>query len=200
VLSNAFHPDPVKSADYTSIISERHAQRMQALLTDAQAKGAVILSCHCSESSPRRLPLQVITGVTGDMRVAQEEIFGPLLPIVEYRTLDQAIAYIQARPRPLALYPFGLDARQTERVLKETHSGGVTLGDWAWHVFQHDLPFGGVGNSDMASYHGHEGFRALSHGKAVLKRQWWFPTQLFYPPYGRWVQRLALRFYLGKAE
>jgi coniferyl-aldehyde dehydrogenase len=194
------YPDPVKNADYTSIISERHAQRMQALLSDAQAKGAVILRCGCSVNSPRRLPLQVITGVTDDMRVAQEEIFGPLLPIVEYRSLEDAVAYIQARPRPLALYPFGLDARQTERVLNETHSGGVTLGDWAWHVFQHDLPFGGVGNSGMGSYHGQEGFRALSHGKAVLKRQWWFPTQLFYPPYGRWVQRLALRVYLGKSE
>ncbi|MNF80339.1 Coniferyl aldehyde dehydrogenase [compost metagenome] len=100
----------------------------------------------------------------------------------------------------MALYPFGLDARQTARVLKETHSGGVTLDDWVWHVFQHDLPFGGVGNSGMGSYHGQEGFRALSHGKAVFKRQWWFPTQLFYPPYGRWVQRLALRFYLGKSR
>lgn len=194
------YPDPTQNADYTSIISERHAQRMHALLADAQVKGAVILRCHGSAVSPRRLPLQVITGVTDEMRVAQEEIFGPLLPIIEYRTFDQAIAYIQARPRPLALYPFGLDARQTARVLKETHSGGVTLDDWAWHVFQHDLPFGGVGNSGMGSYHGQEGFRALSHGKAILKRQWWFPTQLFYPPYGRWLQRLALRFYLGRSE
>ncbi|WP_224791993.1 aldehyde dehydrogenase family protein [Pseudomonas fluorescens] len=81
-----------------------------------------------------------ITGVTGDMRVAQEEIFGPLLPIVEYRILDQVIVYIQARPRPLALYPFSLDARKTERVLKETHSGGVTLGDWACHVSSTTCP------------------------------------------------------------
>ncbi|MNJ35757.1 Coniferyl aldehyde dehydrogenase [compost metagenome] len=202
-LKHAFerlYPDPASSADYTSLINERQALRMQALLSDARDKGAVILSCRSSASVPRRLPLQVITGVNDGMRVAQEEIFGPLLPIIEYADFSQAIAYIQARPRPLALYPFGLDARQTERVLNETHSGGVTLDDWAWHVFQHDLPFGGVGNSGMGSYHGQEGFRSLSHGKALLKRQRWFPTQLFYPPYGRWVQRLALRFYLGKSE
>ncbi|WP_176513060.1 coniferyl aldehyde dehydrogenase [Pseudomonas faucium] len=192
------YPDPAGSADYTSIISERHAQRLQSLLADARAKGATVLGCGSSSDSPRRLPLQVITGVSEDMRVAQEELFGPLLPIIEYRDLDQAIAYIQARPRPLALYPFGLDTAHVERLLKHTHSGGVTLDDWAWHVFQHDLPFGGVGNSGMGSYHGEEGFRALSHGKSVFKRQRWFPTQLFHPPYGRWVQRLAMRFYLGK--
>jgi coniferyl-aldehyde dehydrogenase len=202
-LKRAFerlYPDPAHSADYTSLINDRQAQRMQALLADARDKGAVVLACRSASASSRRLPLQVITGVNEDMRVAREEIFGPLLPIIEYTDLSQAIAYIQARPRPLALYPFGLDARQTERLLKETHSGGVTLGDWAWHAFQHDLPFGGVGNSGMGSYHGQEGFRTLSHGKAVLKRQRWFPVQLFYPPYGRWVQRLAVRFYLGKSE
>lgn len=193
------YPDPATNVDYTSIISERHAQRLQALLADARAKGATVLSCRSSSDSPRRLPLQVITGVNEDMRVAREELFGPLLPVIEYRDLDQAIAYIQARPRPLALYPFGLDARQAERVLRHTHSGGVTLNDWAWHVFQHDLPFGGVGNSGMGSYHGEEGFRAMSHGKAVLKRQPWFPTQLFYPPYGSCVQRWVVRFYLGKS-
>lgn len=200
-LKQAFeglYPDPANSADYTSIISDRHAQRLQALLDDARSKGAKVTSCRNTSSSPRRLALQVITGVNDEMRVAQEEIFGPLLPVIEYRDLDQAIAYIRARPRPLALYPFGLDARQNEHVLEQTHSGGVTLDDWAWHAFQHDLPFGGIGNSGMGSYHGEEGFRALSHGKAVLKRQRWFPTQLFYPPYGRWVQRLAVRFYLGK--
>lgn len=193
------YPDPVDSADYTCIISERHAQRLQELVADARDKGAVVLQCCGSGISPRRLPLQVIIGVTDAMRVAEEEIFGPLLPIIEYSDLGQAIAYIQARPRPLALYPFGLSPRQTERVLNETHSGGVTLGDCTWHVLQHDLPFGGVGNSGMGSYHGQEGFRTLSHGKAVFKRQWWFPIQLFYPPYGRWVQRLVLRAYLGKS-
>ncbi|MDR0277827.1 MAG: coniferyl aldehyde dehydrogenase [Paucimonas sp.] len=194
------YPDPVASPDYTCIINDRQAQRLQALLDDARDKGAKVLSCRGSGVSSRRLPLQVITGVTETMRVAREEIFGPLLPVIEYRDLDQAIAYIQARPRPLALYPFGLDPGQTRRVLEQTHSGGVTLGDWTWHVLQHDLPFGGVGNSGMGSYHGQEGFRSLSHGKAVFKRQRWFPIQLFYPPYGRWVQRLVLRFYLGKSD
>lgn len=193
------YPDGAESGDYTSIVSERHAQRLQALLDDARDKGARVWPCGGPQGSPRRLALQVITGVTDAMRVAQEEIFGPLLPVIEYADLSQAIAYIQARPRPLALYPFGLSTRQSGRVLEETHSGGVTLGDCTWHVLQHDLPFGGVGNSGMGSYHGHEGFCTLSHGKAVLKRRRWFPIQLFYPPYGRWLQRLVLRVYLGKS-
>jgi coniferyl-aldehyde dehydrogenase len=85
-------------------------------------------------------------------------------------------------------------------VLKETHAGGVTFNDWGWHVFQHDLPFGGVGNSGMGSYHGEEGFRELSHAKSVFKRHRWFPIGLFYPPYGNLVQRLSMWLYLGKGH
>jgi coniferyl-aldehyde dehydrogenase len=107
---------------------------------------------------------------------------------------------VRAGERPLSLYAFGLDRGEQQRVLQQTHAGGVTLNDWGWHVFQHDLPFGGTGNSGMGTYHGQEGFRELSHAKSVFKRQRWFPVGLFYPPYGNLVQRLSMRFYLGRNE
>jgi len=142
----------------------------------------------------------VVTGVRDDMRIANEELFGPILPVVGYDTLDQAIEYIAARPRPLALYAFGCKGAELERLTKLTHSGGLCVDDWGWHAFNHDLPFGGTGNSGMGSYHGEEGFRELSHAKGTFKRAPWFPMGLFYPPYGNLVQRLVFKFYLGHAD
>ncbi|MDC0661418.1 coniferyl aldehyde dehydrogenase [Marinobacter sp. SS21] len=186
------------SSEYTSIVSDRHARRLYSLIDEAEAKGAQVIRCGPEGSRQRRMPLHVLTHVRDDMLIAREELFGPILPVIEYASLDEAIRYIRQRPRPLALYPMGIGGAELSRLLRETHSGGVTVGDWAWHVFQHDLPFGGIGNSGMGSYHGEEGFVALSHGKSVFHRRRWFPTQLFYPPYGRLVQRLALRWYLGR--
>ena len=192
-------PTIAGNQDYTSIINDRHAQRLKAVLDDARAKGATVTACG-DVANARRMPLHVVTGVRDDMLVATEELFGPVLPVIPYDTLDEAIAYINARPRPLAFYPFGFQATELERLSTATHAGGVTVDDWGWHVFNHDLPFGGIGNSGMGSYHGEEGFRELSHAKAMFKRHRWFPIGLFYPPYGNLVQRLVLKYYLGTPE
>jgi coniferyl-aldehyde dehydrogenase len=186
---------PPGSEDYTAVIHERAYQRQQALLDDARAKGARVLASAMPDQG-RRLPLQVVLGVTADMRLAREEIFGPILPVFTYRALDDAIAHIQRGTRPLALYYFGHDKAESDALLQRTHAGGVTLNDWGWHVVNHDLPFGGIGTSGMGNYHGAEGFRELSHGKAVFAERRWFPIELFHPPYGSWVQRLALRLFL----
>jgi coniferyl-aldehyde dehydrogenase len=106
-------------------------------------------------------------------------------------------AFVAARPRPLALYIFGRDGHEAAAIRRATHSGGVTLNDWGWHVLQHDLPFGGIGASGMGSYHGEEGFRALSHARSVFSERRFFPIALFHPPYGRLAQRLLLRLFLG---
>ena len=192
----ALYPTVAQSADYTGIITERQHARQLALLADARAGGASVAAAGTA-GADRRLPLHVVTGVRDNMRLAREEIFGPLLPVIGYESVEDAIAYIAARPRPLALYPFGFAGDALARLLERTHSGGVTVNDWCWHVFNHDLPFGGTGNSGMGSYHGEEGFRELSHAKAVFKRHRFFPIRLFYPPYGTLVQRLIMRFYLG---
>jgi len=185
--------------DYTALVNERHRQRMAALLDDARAKGATIIAC-AEGGTGRQMPLHIVTGVTPDMRIAQEEIFGPILPVLAYDTLDDAIEAIRQAPRPLALYAFGHDAAARRRLLERTHSGGVTVNDWGWHVLNHDAPFGGVGNSGMGTYHGEEGFRELSHARTVFQRHRFFPIGLFYPPYGSAVQRLVLRLWLGAGD
>ncbi|MDN3919709.1 coniferyl aldehyde dehydrogenase [Roseateles violae] len=198
-FARLYGPRAEQSADYTSIASQRQAARIAALLDDARAKGAEIMPCG-EVSDPRRLPLHLVSGCTPEMALMREEIFGPILPVLPYDTLDEAIAFIRARPRPLALYCFGHDAAAREELLRRTHSGGVTINDWGWHAVNHDAPFGGVGNSGIGSYHGVEGFRELSHARTVFKRHRWFPIDLFYPPYGGLVQRLALKFFIGRGD
>lgn len=193
-----YSPEPANNPDYTSVINDRHFQRLQSLIKDAEAKGAKII--RCGETKERRMALHIVTQVTPDMRVMQEEIFGPILPIMGYDTPEQAVSYIQSHPRPLALYLFTHNARQREELLTSTHAGGVTINDWCWHVINHDAPFGGIGNSGMGSYHGIEGFRELSHAKTIFKRHRFFPIALFYPPYGNFAQKLTLRLWLGKAD
>lgn len=193
-------PSVSGNSEYTSLVNDRHAQRLRDILTEAHDLGAQLWPCSPSDNRDRQLPLTVVTQVDPAMRLMREELFGPVLPVLEYDTLDDAIRHISANERPLALYLFGLDARDEANVLHHSHSGGVSINDWGWHVFQHDLPFGGIGNSGMGSYHGEEGFRELSHGKAIFKRHRWFPVQLFYPPYGNLVQRLAMRLYLGRSH
>jgi coniferyl-aldehyde dehydrogenase len=193
------HAATGSTEDHTAIISDRQAARVDALIADAEAHGADVRRIPLGTGG-RRKPLAVITQVTAEMRIAREELFGPILPIIGYASVDEAIHYIIERPRPLALYPFGFSGSALTDLLHRTHSGGVTINDWGWHVFNHDLPFGGIGQSGMGSYHGAEGFRELSHTKAVFHRRRWFPISLFRPPYGGWVQRLALWAYLGRAR
>jgi coniferyl-aldehyde dehydrogenase len=187
--------------DCTAIVNDRQWQRMQALLDDARDKGARIEVCApLPAGAGRQMPLHVVTQLTPDMRLMREELFGPILPVVPYDTLDDAVAFINAKPRPLALYCFSHDAAERDELLRRTHSGGVTINDWCWHVVNHDAPFGGIGNSGMGSYHGEEGFRELSHARTVFQRQRFFPIDLFYPPYGGFMQRLILKFYLRRAD
>lgn len=190
------------SQDYTSIINDKQYKRLCGLLDDARQKGATVTPCagYAASRDGRRMPLHIVTGCTDDMLILREEIFGPVLPVIGYRSLDDVVEYVVSRPRPLALYCFSHDQREQQALLTRTHSGGATINDWGWHVVNHDAPFGGVGNSGMGSYHGQEGFRELSHAKTVFKRRRWFPTQLFHPPYGNFVQRLALSFFLGEAD
>ncbi len=174
------------SPDYASIAHERHYGRLQALVEDARAKGARIepllppgMACG------RRMTPQAVLGVTRAMRIAQEEIFGPILPIVPYDSLDEAIAYVNEQDRPLALYLFDNDRRRAEALLDRTASGGVTLNDCMLHICQDDLPFGGIGPSGMGRYHGREGFLAFSQQRGVFRQRRLNTLPLLLPPYGR---------------
>ena len=130
------------------------------------------------------------------MQVMQDEIFGPLLPIVPYTHLEQALAYINARPRPLALYYFGYNKTEQQHVVHNTHSGGVSINETLLHVAIDDLPFGGVGHSGMGHYHGHEGFLTFSKAKGVLIKQRLNSSLMIYPPYGRQLVRLIQKLFI----
>lgn len=190
-----FYPKLADNPDYTAIINPQHLQRLQETIHDATAKGAQAISVH-PEGQEQRLPLTLLRNVTDDMRVMQDEIFGPILPIVSYTTLDDALAYIAQRPRPLALYYFGYARDEQQYVLHNSHAGGVCINDTLLHVAQHDLPFGGIGPSGMGHYHAHEGFLTFSHSKAVFSKQKLNAAKLIYPPYGGWLQKLILKFFV----
>jgi coniferyl-aldehyde dehydrogenase len=182
------YPDGPASSDYTSIVNLRHYDRLRGLLDDALAKGARIVETGPSPELARRrahtLAPTLVLNVRDSMRIMQEEIFGPVLPIVTYGDLAEAIAFVNARPRPLALYYFGSRGNR-RRVLTQTTSGGVTIGGTLLHYVQDDLPFGGVGASGQGAYHGIEGFRRFSHGKAVFERGRWNGGALLQPPFNR---------------
>ena len=182
-----FYPTIAGNDDYTSIIADSHYARLQTLLEDAENKGARIQVAGDDDkqqlAKERRVPLTVVTNTTPDMKIMQEEIFGPLLPIVASETLDDAMKYVQSRERPLALYWFGEDKKKRERVLNETISGGVSINETAWHVVQEDIPFGGVGPSGMGAYHGEHGFQAFSHMKGVFTQSRFSQGKALFPPY-----------------
>ena len=191
------YPSFVDNPDYTAIINDRHRDRLQALLTDAEAKGAQVRPLDSSsEAAPNgKLPPSIVLGATEDMGILQDEIFGPLLPVMPYDALDDAIRYVNDHPRPLALYYFDHDQGRVDRVLAETTSGGVCVNDTLLHCAEENLPFGGVGPSGMGAYHGPEGFENLSHRKAVFQQSRINGAGLFAPPFGRLVDG-ALKFLL----
>jgi len=190
----ALYPEGPASDDYSSIVNPRHYDRLRGLLDDAQAKGARVVetgpSPERAKSRAHTLPPALVFNVHDDMRIMQEEIFGPVLPIVTYRDLDEAIAFVNARPRPLALYYFGSSATNRTQVLTRTTSGGVTINGTLLHYIQDDLPFGGVGPSGFGAYHGLEGFRAFSHQKAVFEQGRWNASVSLRPPFGWLTDRI----------
>ncbi|WP_053213168.1 coniferyl aldehyde dehydrogenase [Pseudomonas sp. Q12-87] len=190
-----FYPTLADNPDYTAIINERQLARLNGYISDATSKGALLIELF-EQGQGRRMAHSLLLNVSDDMTVMQDEIFGPLLPIVPYENLDQAFAYINQRPRPLALYYFGYNKAEQNRVLHETHSGGVCLNDTLLHVAQDDLPFGGIGPSGMGHYHGHEGFLTFSKAKGVLVKQRFNVAKLVYPPYGKPLQKLIQKLFV----
>jgi coniferyl-aldehyde dehydrogenase len=187
------YPTVADNADYTSIATERHYRRLLALLDDARAQGARVLSAHDEGPSDhsRKLPLHLVLDPRDTMRVMQEELFGPILPVLAYDGIDEVISYVNAHDRPLALYWFGTDSAERDRVLRQTLAGGVTVNDTLWHIGQEALPFGGVGASGMGAYHGEWGFRTFSKETGVYHQSPLSGIGLLYPPYGAVFDRLS---------
>jgi coniferyl-aldehyde dehydrogenase len=194
-----FGSDP-DNKDYSSVVSDRHYARLEGLLADAAAKGAQVMQVAKSDDaawkSQRKFPPTVVLGATPEMTIMQEEIFGPLLPIIGYKDRGEPIAYINRHDRPLALYWFGKDEAARDEVLSRTVSGGVTVNDCLFHFTQINQPMGGVGASGTGAYHGEWGFRNLSKLKPVFYRSAFNRLADLYPPYGDKIARLEkmLRF------
>ncbi len=197
----AFYPTLKDNADYTSVINDHHYSRLRALIDDAREKGAKVEEVNpAGEALPqesRKLPLHIVTGATDEMGVLTEEIFGPILPVVPYDSLDDAIRYVNARPRPLALYYFDRSSKRVDRVLAETTSGGAAVNDTLLHNTQEELPFGGVGPSGTGSYHGHQGFLTFSHAKSVLHQSRFAGTKVLNPPYGG-MGDAVMKLFIGR--
>lgn len=186
------YPTLLQNDDYTSVVNERNYDRLQSYLADAREKGAEVIEVNpagedFASANGRKMPLHIVRNPTDEMKVMQEEIFGPILPVKTYRTIDEAIDYVNAHDRPLGLYYFGQDKSEEERVLTRTISGGVTVNDVVFHNAMEDLPFGGIGPSGMGNYHGQDGFRTFSHARAVYRQPKLDVAGLagFKPPYGK---------------
>jgi coniferyl-aldehyde dehydrogenase len=188
------YPSCSANPDYTAIINVRHYLRLTALVDDARAKGATIIALNPADESPdpasRKLLPTLLLGVNDTMAVMREEIFGPLLPIETYATLDDAVARINGRAHPLAFYYFGRDGRRRDKVLRQTLAGGVTVNDTLWHFAHKNLPFGGVGASGAGAYHGEASFLTFTHRKPVFVQPRLAAAKFLYPPYGKVFERV----------
>nr|WP_294846573.1 coniferyl aldehyde dehydrogenase [uncultured Sphingomonas sp.] len=194
------YPDGPTGKDYSSIINARHFDRLTALANGARDAGTKVLEVGVDpervSERVRTMAPTLIINPADESDVMVEEIFGPILPVRTYRALDEAIAFINARPRPLALYFFGQSGPDMTKVLTQTTSGNVGINNTLLHVAQDDLPFGGVGASGMGAYHGIEGFRSMSHAKGIFTQRRWNLPKLLRPPFGKLADR-AMRFVLG---
>jgi coniferyl-aldehyde dehydrogenase len=191
----AMFPTLKDNPDYTSVINQRHYDRLMGYLDDARAKGAEIVEMNpakedFSQQPFHKIPPTIVLNPTDDMKIMKDEIFGPLLPVKTYSSMDEAIGYVNDHPRPLGLYYFGTDAAEQDRVLTRTTSGGVSVNDVIMHVAMEDLPFGGVGPSGMGAYHGVDGFRTFSHAKAVFSQTRMDAAAMLRPPYGEKIQKM----------
>jgi coniferyl-aldehyde dehydrogenase len=191
-----FYPALAANPDYSSIIDARHYERLAQYAAEARASGARVIEINPGHeglsAEARKLPPTLVIDPRDDLAIMRDEVFGPLLPIKTYRRLDEAIAYVNSRPRPLALYYFGAGRGKRDEVLRQTVSGGASVNTTLFHFAVEDLPFGGVGASGIGAYHGEFGFQTFSHRKAVFLQSRINGARLLYPPFGR-LTDLVLR-------
>lgn len=170
--------DPGQSPDYARIVNDRHFDRLSCLLTD----GKPVIG-GTTNPADRYIAPTILDQVATDAAIMQEEIFGPILPVLEYDSIAEAIALINSKSKPLALYIFSRNAQLQQQILEQTSSGGVCINDTIMHIAPSTLPFGGVGDSGIGRYHGKASFETFSHFKSVLKKNFWFDLKWRYAPY-----------------
>jgi coniferyl-aldehyde dehydrogenase len=197
----SFYPTLKSNPDYTTIINDAHYQRLRHYLHEARAKGARIIELNPAQETfteeMRKLAPTLVIEPDEDLALMREEIFGPILPIKSYGTIDEAVAFINRRPRPLALYYFGADPAAGDELLRRTVTGGVTVNETMMHILVDDLPFGGIGASGMGAYHGVAGFETFSHRKGVFVKGRLNATRFLRPPFGL-ISKAMLKMLLSR--
>lgn len=192
-FATQMYPNLRDNPDYTSIINDKQYARVQRYLEDAREQGAELIEINPANEeleSVRKVAPTLIANVNDDMEVCKQELFGPVLPMLEYDDIDEAIRYINARERPLALYYFDYNADRAEYMASRTHSGHFGINQVLTHVAQDDLPFGGVGASGMGKYHGPEGFFSMSHGRSVMLKPRFYAFKMILPPFNTSVHKI----------
>jgi len=188
------YPSLAENPDYTAIVNDSHVERLRHLIDDAREKGATLHEINPAdepiESGSRKIAPVLLTNVPLQSLAMQEEIFGPVLPVIPYDGIDEAIRFVDARPHPLALYVFSHERRLVETVLAQTQSGGVAVNETLLHCVQEELPFGGVGPSGMGAYHGEAGFRTFSHARSVFRQARLNGAGMTKPPYRSRMERM----------
>lgn len=188
-LITDMYPGLNSGGDFTSVVNQKHMKRLQELLEDAKNKGARIVEMGGKDENRLMTP-KLVFNVNDGMKIMQEEIFGPILPVLNLENIEDAIDYINDHPKPLALYYFDRNFKRVKHFLKYTQSGGVTVNDTIYHLGQHNLPFGGVGNSGMGHYHGFDGFQTFSKKRAIMKQRRFAASDFLRPPYSNFKQKL----------
>tara|TARA_R110002073_G_scaffold289878_10_gene454814 strand:- start:9465 stop:10877 length:1413 start_codon:yes stop_codon:yes gene_type:complete len=187
-----FFPEPGSDGDYTAIISDKHHQRLSEMIEEARAGGATILQPEMGETgNARKIAPTIVLDPPLNSRMMTEEIFGPILPVVGYETLNDAISFVNERDHPLALYVYAKDKTVARRVLDATLSGGASINASMLHMSVEGMPFGGVGKSGQGAYHGEHGFLTFSHERAVFEAPVWHPSRWIAPPYGKTFDFIA---------
>ncbi len=196
--ANKFYPDIFNNSHYTHIINHQHFNRLKELLEDAEKKGARIVElCEGAGSFDKSIMApKLVFDVKEDMELMKEEVFGPILPVLNLDTHEAAIDFVNERAKPLALYYFDNNKKRINYLLKNTLSGGVTLNDTIYHLAQHNLPFGGVGDSGMGHYHGFDGFKTFSKKRAVMHQKSFASSDFLRPPYTGFKRKLI--HFMGK--
>jgi coniferyl-aldehyde dehydrogenase len=198
VEAKRLYPRISDNPDYTSIITDRHYQRLTNAIEEARTAGATVLTiAEDTPSNSRKIAPTIVVDPPRESLLMREEIFGPVLPIVSSDSLEDALRVINEKDRPLALYVLTNSEASRRKILSRTISGGVTLNGTILHVAQNDLPFGGVGPSGMGAYHGYDGFKRFSHARAIHKVGFMNGFERLAPPYGR-LQKMAVNFLLGR--
>ena len=197
----ALYPSLRSNPDYTAIINDHHYQRVRGYLDEAKAKGTRVIELNPAQeeltAQPRKLAPTLVIEPDEDLALMREEIFAPLLPIKSYGRIDEAVAFVNRRPRPLALYYFGVDRAARDELLRRTVSGGVSVNDTLMHVLVDDLPFGGIGASGIGAYHGLAGFETFSHRKGVFVQGRFNAARFLRPPFG-WVGKAMVKMLISR--